>query len=107
MIGFILFFEKKDPAMTYIKRDQSQHAERAVDQLPVKRNFTDRAGNKCEWKDHDTGDHSKTDHPDISHRIHERTDKRHSYYQVCKCQPVGSIGKMRIMKVGILYFGID
>src|ERR1700691_173719 len=70
LLSFILqSFQPSYIAITYPKRHNPEETERAIDEPPVNWNTPDRPGNKGQREYHNTGDHTKLQYPDVSHRI--------------------------------------
>ena len=57
-------------------------------------------GNQCQWNHTGAGDEPKDDDPFVAHRIEERSDKCHRDDQVRESQPIGTVCKKRIARIG-------
>lgn len=95
--GFKLF----DFSVDVIKKKETKHSERAINQLPEKRNSADGSADKCQWKDHHTRNHPKLNYPDVFDWVFVWPDERNSNHNVCEGKPVGAVSHERIFLIGI------
>lgn len=88
------------PFSAEIQWDDAEHTKTAIDQNVEIRNFPDRAGDKSQGNDGHASQHRPFDHPAVFYRMAVWSDEGHGDHQVCKCQPIVTIGQHGELGVG-------
>ena len=90
-------FQPFHPNMNHDERDDSEHAEATINQLPAERNATYWAAEKRQCQKHHASDHRPVNNPNVTNRVTERAEERGRNDDVSKGQPIGSVGDKREM----------
>jgi hypothetical protein len=87
--------------------DRSEDAEAAVDDTPDGRDAADWAGDEGERDDGCTSDYAELEHPFVADGIAQRAEERYGEDKVGEGEPVGSVGKERIVEIGVEEGGVN
>src|ERR1017187_11004270 len=83
-------------------RDDSEHAERAINQAPPERNSPDRAEHE-RIRDHQRArDHAEGEQPAVAHRVTQGADESNGNREMPECPPVSFVEHERVARAGLV-----
>ena len=97
----LLRFNAPQQSQTVQQWQDANDAERAVDELPVKRDLADRAADQCQRDHRDAGKDPGVEVRPCSERIDQRVDKERGNDDVAKGEPVRPVADPWILGVGV------